>query len=81
MTLTISVDDVSDMEKMLGDPQIVKTNSSCAEDVIDQGGKIVVQMEYINAEPDILAVFTTKDEIQGLRARLKDIEAKLQTEQ
>ncbi len=75
-SLTMGFDIVGDAFK-LGNTHIIDDICQLADEVIEQGGKIILQREYTNAPPDILAIFTTVDEIHSWRERMNDVHAEI----
>ena len=69
--LTINITDVEDA-LMLENDTLIESILSIAENVIQQGGKITIQREYTNAEPDILVMFSNTEQIKDWKNRLNN---------
>jgi AbrB family looped-hinge helix DNA binding protein len=65
----ISFDKISDALK-LKDLHIFEEIFEFAEEVINKGGKTIIQREYINAKPEIMRVIDTLEELNTIKEKL-----------
>ena len=69
MRLTITSDQYDDMLALDGS-QFNATLLSVAREIIQRGGCVVVQTEYVNASPDIRRVFRTVRDLDEWQAEI-----------
>lgn len=67
MNLIVSFDDLSSPS-----PILLKEIFDLGERIISNGGKIVVQQEYTNADPDIIAVYESIDDLKKWKDRISE---------
>jgi hypothetical protein len=75
--ITISVDENINDPLSMGQTHIVSEVFRIANEVLINGGKVIVQRVYTNAEPDQLCVFKSEAELRGWKDRLNDVQIKL----
>lgn len=71
MNLTINITEVSDALVLQQNP-LISAIFTHALELIENGGRIILQREYENAPSDILYVFRTSEEIMQWKNRLND---------
>ena len=74
--LVINVSDISDA-CTLGENATVSGIFSFAEEIVNQGGRIVLQRQCVNAAPQILAIYATLDDVRAWKEKLNDIQSLL----
>jgi len=72
MFLTINITDVEDA-LTLKNGQLIEAVFTHALEIVNAGGRIIIQREYINAPPTLLATFTTQADLDGWKSRIDDI--------
>ena len=74
--LTINVTDISDA-LTLGNNSIVAEIFGIAEGIVKQGGKIILQRKYENTSPDLIAEFTTLEEVNNWKEKINEAQTAL----
>jgi len=69
--LTINITDISDA-LALGNSSIVEEILAIGESIIKQGGTIIIQRQYQNATPELLAHFSTVEEVKDWKKQLNN---------
>lgn len=78
--IIISIRDIKDPLTM-GQTSIVSEVFRIASDVLNNGGKVIVQQVYTNAPPDQLCVFEKESDLSSWKERLNEVQIKLGREQ
>jgi hypothetical protein len=71
--LIISITDFQD-NLALARNEIVSAIFSLAEEVVENGGKIIIQQEYENAPPDLVRAFSTIEEVRNWKQQLTEVQ-------
>ncbi|UCV02702.1 hypothetical protein [Dechloromonas denitrificans] len=79
--ITISIDDNINDPLTMGQTHIVSEIFRIASEVLTNGGKVIVQRVYTNAQPDTLCEFKSESELSGWKERLNEVQIKLGREQ
>jgi hypothetical protein len=74
--LRICFTDISDA-LALGENSIVENIFKTAKEIIKQGGSIIIEQRYENAQSDILAKYSTEIEVDNWKNKLNDIQVRL----
>jgi len=69
MNLTISSQDYDDLKLFHGN-QVLNELLGIARVVINNGGKVIIQSEYINAPPEIVRIFSTHKDLAEWEAQI-----------
>lgn len=80
VTLTINITDIEDAIT-LRNGLFVQAVFTHAAEVVNAGGRIIIQREYVNASPDHLATFSTSEDLENWKSRLEEILARLDGQQ
>lgn len=78
INITFSVTDIQD-SITLKNLAAVSSYIKLAEDVINQGGKVIFQQEYANAPPDVIKTISSEEEIQNWKDIVFDVVKKINT--
>lgn len=77
MRLTITSDQYDDT-LALGGSEFNAALLSVAHDIIERGGRVVIQTEYVNAPPDIRRVFRTLEDLSQWEAEIARVTERAQ---
>ena len=65
----------------MGQTDIVNNIFRIAASVLKNGGKVIVQHQYDNTEPDVICEFSNTEELSGWKDRLNNAQIVLGREQ
>lgn len=71
--LRICFKDISDA-LALGENSIVSNIFKTAKEIVKQGGSIIIEQRYKNAQSNILAKYSTEYEVENWKNKLNDIQ-------
>lgn len=71
--LRICFKDISDA-LALGENSIVENIFRTAKEIVKQGGSIIIEQRYENDHSDILAKYSTENEVENWKGKLNDIQ-------
>ncbi|GEM_PF-3040161 len=74
--LRICFEEISDA-LALGENSIVENIFKTAKEIVKQGGSIIIEQRYENAQSDILAKYSTEIEVDNWKNKLNDIQVLL----
>jgi precorrin-6B methylase 2 len=80
MFLIINITDVEDAIT-LKNGRLIEAVFTHASEILNAGGRIIIQREYVNASPDILATFTIQADLEDWKSRIDDILSRLDEQQ
>lgn len=73
MDIKICLTDITDA-LALDENEIVVSIFSYARKIVKQGGSIVIEQTYGNAQPNVLAKYSTEQEIENWKNKLNEIQ-------
>lgn len=79
--LIIAIDQNINDPLTMGQSSIVSNIFNIASNIIEEGGKIIVQRQYDNANPDKLYTFETTEELADWKKKLNEMQVILNREE